>query len=53
MLARVWHGVTAAADANAYLARLERTGLAEHAATCGNAELARQLREARGIGAGQ
>jgi heme-degrading monooxygenase HmoA len=36
MIARTWRGVTAAADADAYLAYLERTGLAAYRATPGN-----------------
>ena len=35
MIARSWHGRTRAADANAYLAYLERTGLHDYAATPG------------------
>ena len=37
MLARLWRGITAAADARAYLDYLERTGLAEYRSTPGNA----------------
>lgn len=37
MLARVWRGATAAADAAAYLEYLERTGLAAYGSTPGNA----------------
>lgn len=36
MIARVWRGATRLADAQAYLAYLERTGLAEYRATPGN-----------------
>ena len=36
MIARTWWGATRAADADAYLAYLERTGLAAYRATPGN-----------------
>lgn len=36
MIARVWHGVTSAADGDAYLAYLTETGVAEMQATPGN-----------------
>jgi heme-degrading monooxygenase HmoA len=36
MIARTWRGATAAADAEAYLEYLRRTGLAEYAATPGS-----------------
>ena len=36
MIARIWSGATAEADTDSYLAYLERTGLAEYAATPGN-----------------
>jgi heme-degrading monooxygenase HmoA len=36
MIARVWRGVTAAEDGDAYLAYLERTGLAEYRSSDGN-----------------
>ena len=36
MIARVWRGVTSSEDADAYLAYLERTGLAAYRATPGN-----------------
>ena len=36
MIARLWRGATRAADADAYLAYLERTGLAEYRDTPGN-----------------
>jgi heme-degrading monooxygenase HmoA len=36
MIARTWHGTTRAEDAAAYLAYLERTGLAAYRATPGN-----------------
>ncbi len=36
MIARLWRGVTASADADAYLDYLQRTGLAEYRATAGN-----------------
>ncbi|MCP3143606.1 hypothetical protein [Pyxidicoccus xibeiensis] len=36
MLARTWRGVTKAADAEAYQAYLERTGLTQYRATPGN-----------------
>ncbi|QSQ24813.1 hypothetical protein JY651_07685 [Pyxidicoccus parkwayensis] len=36
MLARTWRGVTKAADADAYLAYLEQTGLKNYRATPGN-----------------
>jgi heme-degrading monooxygenase HmoA len=37
MIARIWRGRTRAADAEAYTAFLERTGLADYRATPGNA----------------
>ncbi len=37
MIARIWRGHTRAADAEAYTAFLERTGLADYRATPGNA----------------
>jgi heme-degrading monooxygenase HmoA len=37
MIARLWRGATRLADAQAYVAYLERTGLAEYRATPGNA----------------
>jgi heme-degrading monooxygenase HmoA len=36
MIARIWRGATAAADADAYVDYLRRTGLAGYAATPGN-----------------
>lgn len=36
MIARVWRGVTSSKDSEAYLAYLERTGLAAYRATPGN-----------------
>lgn len=36
MIARTWRGATRAADADRYLAYLERTGLAEYRKTPGN-----------------
>lgn len=36
MIARIWRGATAARDADAYLAYLDRTGVAECRATPGN-----------------
>ncbi|HEV2386433.1 MAG TPA: hypothetical protein VGS20_04180 [Candidatus Acidoferrales bacterium] len=36
MIARVWHGRTRAADANAYAAYTRRMGLADYRATPGN-----------------
>jgi heme-degrading monooxygenase HmoA len=36
MIARTWRGATAARDADAYLAYLDRTGVAECRATPGN-----------------
>ncbi len=36
MVARIWRGATAARDADAYLAYLDRTGVAECRATPGN-----------------
>jgi len=36
MIARTWRGETAVADADAYVAYLERTGLAAYRATAGN-----------------
>jgi heme-degrading monooxygenase HmoA len=36
MIARTWHGVTDAADANEYFAYLKRTGVAEYQASVGN-----------------
>jgi heme-degrading monooxygenase HmoA len=36
VIARLWRGVTAAADADAYLTYLQRTGLGEYRATPGN-----------------
>ena len=36
MIARLWRGATRAADADAYLAYLQRTGLAEYRDTPGN-----------------
>jgi heme-degrading monooxygenase HmoA len=37
MIARIWRGATRLTDAEAYVAYLERTGLAEYRATPGNA----------------
>ena len=36
MIARIWRGTTRRQDAEAYLAYLERTGVAEYRATPGN-----------------
>lgn len=36
VIARVWHGVTSAAQANAYAAYLQRTGVTDCRATPGN-----------------
>lgn len=36
MIARIWRGATAAADAEAYVHYLEQTGLAEYRSTPGN-----------------
>jgi heme-degrading monooxygenase HmoA len=36
MIARIWKGATKAGDAESYLQYLERTGLAEYAATPGH-----------------
>lgn len=36
MIARIWRGVTRAEDVDAYMEYLEKTGLAEYAATSGN-----------------
>lgn len=36
MIARIWRGATAAADAEAYVLYLEQTGLAEYRSTPGN-----------------
>jgi heme-degrading monooxygenase HmoA len=36
MIARTWHGVTAAARANEYFAYLKQTGVPEYQATKGN-----------------
>jgi hypothetical protein len=36
MIARIWHGITAAAKANAYLDYLNQTGVPDYQATAGN-----------------
>ena len=36
MIARIWHGMTRAADADAYWDYLNRTGLPDYRATAGN-----------------
>ncbi len=36
MIARIWHGVTTAAQADEYVEFLKRTGLPDYAATAGN-----------------
>jgi heme-degrading monooxygenase HmoA len=36
MIARVWHGVTAAAKADRYLEYLQQTGIPDYQATAGN-----------------
>lgn len=36
MIARIWKGAVAAADGDAYVAYLEKTGIAEYRATPGN-----------------
>ncbi|HSC25865.1 MAG TPA: hypothetical protein VLD67_01245 [Vicinamibacterales bacterium] len=49
VIARVWHGVTAAADADTYLAYLQQTGLHEYQSTRGNRGLLalRRIRDGR------
>ncbi len=36
MIARIWHGVTTAAQADEYVEYLKQTGLPDYAATAGN-----------------
>jgi len=36
MIARIWHGVTRASDADAYMEYLNRTGIPDYRATPGN-----------------
>ena len=36
MIARIWHGITAAAKADAYLDYLNQTGVPDYQATAGN-----------------
>jgi heme-degrading monooxygenase HmoA len=36
MIARIWHGVTSAADADEYYRRMRETGLPDYQATPGN-----------------
>ena len=43
MIARTWRGVTRADDADAYLAYLKKTGLADYRATPGNRGVIVQL----------
>lgn len=49
MIARIWRGVTAAADAEAYLDYLHQTGLSEYRAAAGNHAVVvlRRIRDGR------